>query len=199
MGHGYSRLHAHTHLHMSEGIHPQHLCIMPQSARVSNPPPLPKPRVPKLLQSGSGYIAKKKARALTLLVVTGYHFFIHSFAANGNIGLSGQAQWLPVAMAARDYAPKSPTVSSSHATTRVKQVSAPRGPAHYFSYHLYGCRGRTTTYVLCRKRLSVLGFLVEGGLSSSYSVYGPNIVVATLGEATSDPELCTALCTQKGR
>ena len=46
-------------------------------------------------------------------------------------------QWLPVAMAARDYAPQSPTVSSSHATTMEQ------GPAHYFSCHLYGCRGRT--------------------------------------------------------
>ena len=60
---------------------------------------------------------------------TDHHFF-HSYAAKGNNGLSGQAQWLPVAVAARDCAPKSPTVSSSHATTRVKQVSGLRGPAH---------------------------------------------------------------------
>ena len=73
----------------------------------------------------------------------GIIFFIHSIAANGNIGLSGQAQWLPVAVAARDCAPKGPTVSSSRATTRVKQVSAPRGPAHCCSYQLYRCGSKT--------------------------------------------------------
>ena len=68
--------------------------------------------------------------------------FIHSIAANGNIGLSGQAQWLPVAVDARDCAPKSPTVSGNHATNRVKRVSAPKGPAHQVSYLIYWSRGR---------------------------------------------------------
>ena len=64
-------------------------------------------------------------------------FFFHSFAANGNTGLSGQAQWLPVAVTTRDCAPKSPTVPSPHATTRVKRVSAPKGPAHLISCPFY--------------------------------------------------------------
>ena len=73
---------------------------------------------------------------------TGHPFSFHSFAANGNTGPSGQAQWLPVAVTTRDCAPKSPTAPSGHATTRVKQVSAPKGPAHLYSCQLYSNKGR---------------------------------------------------------
>ena len=66
----------------------------------------------------------------------------HSIAANGNIGLSGQAQWLPVAVTTRNHAPKSPTIPSGHATTRVKRVSAPKGPAHLYSCQHFEYPGR---------------------------------------------------------
>ena len=69
-------------------------------------------------------------------------FFIHSIAANGNIGLSGQAHWLPVAVIIRNCAPKSPTVPGGHATTRVKQTSASKGPARRDSYPWYSQKGR---------------------------------------------------------
>ena len=66
----------------------------------------------------------------------------HSIAANGNTGLSGQAQWLPVAATTRNHAPKSPTIPSGHATTRVKRVSAPKGPAHLYSCQHFEYSGR---------------------------------------------------------
>ena len=69
-------------------------------------------------------------------------FFIHSIAANGNIGLSGQAQWLPVAVNTRNCAPKSPTVPGGHATTRVKQTSASKGPARRYFFPWYSYKGR---------------------------------------------------------
>ena len=69
-------------------------------------------------------------------------FFFHSIAANGNIGLSGQAHWLPVAVIIRNCAPKGPTVPGGHATTRVKQTSASKGPARRDSYPWYSQKGR---------------------------------------------------------
>ena len=66
----------------------------------------------------------------------------HSIAANGNIGLSGQAHWLPVAVIIRNCAPKSPTVPGGHATTRVKQTSASKGPARRDSYPWCSQKGR---------------------------------------------------------
>ena len=68
--------------------------------------------------------------------------FFHSIAANGNIGLSGQAQWLPVAVTTRNHAPKSPTIPRGHTTTRVKRVSAPKGPAHLYSCQHFEYTGR---------------------------------------------------------
>ena len=116
--------------------------------------------------------------------------FFHSLAANGNTGLSGQAQWLPIAVTTRDCAPRSPTVPSSHATTRVKRVSAPKARLTYTPVNTASAKVEDNISVVTQE-------IVRANTSRSGS---PVVVIQGVRpeHATSDPCLCTDLCTQKG-
>ena len=134
---GMHPVHAHTyvttsHVNVPTGRVPSRPKVASSATHGQDAPALP-PHLPSAhMKPAKELTSVLKAPCLircSKLPLLGGSFF-HSFAANGNIGLSGQAQWLPLAVTTRDCAPKSPTVPSGHATTRVKQTSAPKGPAH---------------------------------------------------------------------